>query len=125
MTFFRTIRGLRTCLLAIFVIAQLGGVLPLLYDHTLNVFEGQPVAGHVHVHVTVTAVAPDADHHHGLLDLHDQCCALHTLAGPLPTILAATPVERASAPMTLAMAVALAQGRPALPDRPPRSLPLI
>jgi hypothetical protein len=125
MTFFRTIRGLRACLLAIFVIAQLGGVLPLLYDHTLNVFEEHPVAGHVHVHVVASAVAPDADHHHGLLDLHDQCCALHTLAGPLPTILAAALVERAGAPMVLAMAVALAQGRPALPDRPPRSLPLI
>src|SRR5262245_17584394 len=115
MTFFRTIRGLRTSLLAIFVIAQLGGVLPLLYAHTLNVFEGQPVAGHVHVHLTASAVAPDADHHHGLLDLHDQCCALHTLAGPLPTILAAAPVERVGAPMAVAMAFALAQGRPALP----------
>jgi hypothetical protein len=125
MTFSRTIRGLRACLLAIFVIAQVGGVLPLLYDHTLNVFEGQPVAGHNHAHVAPSIVTPDADHHHGLLDLHDQCCTLHTLAGPLPTILAAAPVERAGALITLAMAVALAQGRPALPDRPPRSLPLI
>jgi hypothetical protein len=125
MTFFRTIRGLRACLLAIFVIAQLGGVLPLLYDHTLNVFEGQPVAGHTHVHVAASIAAPDADHHHGLLDLHDQCCALHTLAGPLPVTSAAAPLAPASARIAVAITVALAQGRPALPDRPPRSLPLI
>jgi hypothetical protein len=125
MRFFRTIRGLRAWLLAMFIAAQLGGIVPLLYDHTLNVFEEHPVAGHSHVHVAATIVAPDADHHHGLLDLHDQCCALHTLAGPLPVMSAAAPAELPGARMAVAITVALAQRRPALPDRPPRSLPLI
>jgi hypothetical protein len=125
MRFFRTIRSLRAWLLAMFVAAQLGGIVPLLYDHTLNVFEGSPVAGHTHVHVAVSITTPDADHHHGLLDLHDQCCALHTLAGPLPTMSGAAPAELAGARMAVAVTTSLAQGRPALPDRPPRSLPLI
>src|SRR5258708_36835628 len=83
MMFVRTIYWLRACVLGLFVVAQVAGVVPLIYDHTLNVYETAPVAAHGHRQVKSTAVNPDADHHHGLLDLHDQCCALHTLAGPL------------------------------------------
>ena len=82
MLFVRTIRWLRTILLGLFALAQIAGVSPLMYQHTLNVYETAPVAGHHHVRVATTA--PDADHHHGILELHDQCCTLHTLAGPLP-----------------------------------------
>src|SRR5262249_15108137 len=59
MTLFRTIRRLRVCLLALFVMAQIAGVVPLIYDHTLNVFETTPVAGHTHVHVATSIVARD------------------------------------------------------------------
>lgn len=87
MTFVRTIRCLRASLLALFVVAQVAGVVPLIYDHTLNVYETAPVAAHGHAHVKPTVANPDADHHHGALDLQDQCCALHTLAGPLPHVI--------------------------------------
>src|ERR1700737_3859886 len=87
------IRNFRACLLALFTLAQFVGVIPLIYDHTLNVFETTPVAGHSHVHTGSSIAAPDSGHHHGVLDLHDQCCALHTLAGPLPQISNPTPVE--------------------------------
>jgi len=125
MNLVRTTRRLRGCLLALFVIAQTAGVVPLIYDHTLNEYEFAPVTSHQHAHAQPTVAYPDADHHHGILDLHDQCCALHTLAGPLPTILVAAPAERAGAPMALRMAIVLAQKRPILLDRPPKSLPLI
>jgi len=46
MTFVRAIDWLRASLLALFVVAQVAGVIRLIYDHTLNVFEATPVMGH-------------------------------------------------------------------------------
>ena len=69
MTFVRTVRGLRASLLALFVVAQVAGVIPLLYDHTLNVYETTPVGVHKHPHVKPTFTNPDADHHHGALEV--------------------------------------------------------
>src|SRR5215470_794493 len=125
MTLFRTIRRLRACLLALFVTAQIAGVVPLIYDHTLNVFETTPVAGHTHVHVATSIVARDGDHHHGMLDLHDQCCALHTLAAPLPLALGAAPVDFAGTRLLPATAMARPQDSPVVPDRPPKAQPAI
>jgi len=115
---------LRATLLALFVVAQVAGIVPLIYDHTLNVFERSPVAGHAHVHLASTVAAPDADHHHGALDLHDQCCALHVLAVPLPEMSSSDPQELVGARIVAAPAILLPQRQPALPDRPPRPLPL-
>jgi hypothetical protein len=125
MPFVRTIRYLRACLLSLFVVAQVAGVVPLMYDHTLNIYETAPVAAHEHSLVSPTVGMPDADHHHGLLDLHDQCCALHTLAGPLPRVLDATPAHFVSMRIVSTQAIALAGGKPALPDRPLKPVPLI
>ena len=44
MTRVRTIRCLRACLMVLFVVAQVAGVVPLICDHTLNVYETAPVA---------------------------------------------------------------------------------
>jgi hypothetical protein len=125
MPFVRTIRCLRTCVLGLFVVAQVAGVVPLLYDHTLNIYETTPVAAHGHRLVTPTVVHPDADHHHGLLDLHDQCCALHTLAGHLPRVLDAMPTHFVSVRIVPTEVIALAGRKPSLPDRPPKPVPLI
>jgi len=123
---------MRAWLLAMFVVAQ-AGIAPLIYDHTLNLFETTPVAGHVHVHVVAThhggtsavqVAEPDADHHHGMLDLHDQCCALHTLAGPLPQSSMAAPIERVGDALPPSGAILIALGDPARLDRPPRPLPV-
>jgi hypothetical protein len=125
MSLVQTIRRFRACLLALFVAAQVAGVVPVIYDHTLNVFETTPVAGHSHVHLNSPVATPDRDHHHGVLDLHDQCCALHTLAGPLPHGVDAAAVAFAGVPMVPVAAIFPAQRDPVLPDRPPRLLPLI
>jgi hypothetical protein len=122
MTFFATIRCFRACILALFVVAQAAGVVPLMYDHTLNVFETTPVAGHSHIHVGTGVATPDFDHHHGVLDLHDQCCTLHMLAGPLPQIADAVPAELAGVRMIPVAAIALSDGAPIHIDRPPRPL---
>ena len=95
----------------------------LIYEHTLNVFDAAQADGD-HDHVTPTA--PGADHHHGILDVHDQCCALHTLAGPLPGVadvaLANLSLSVRIAPAAL---VALADTYPGRLDRPPKPMPLI
>ena len=124
MTFLRTIRCVRLSLLAFFVLAQVAGVVPLIYDHTLNVYETVPVSAHAHAHVKPTITEPDADHHHGALDLHDQCCALHTLSGPLPHVAGAAPVNFAGVLIVPEQPVALIGTDPASLDRPPRPLPL-
>jgi hypothetical protein len=124
MMFVRTIRCMRACFLGLFIVAQVGGIVPLIYDHTLNVFETTPVAGHLHRHVAAVT-APDQHHHHGVLDLHDQCCALHTLAGPVPRTVNAAPTDFVGMRVAPAVSVALAQRGPVLLDRPPRPLPLI
>jgi hypothetical protein len=124
MTFVRTIRCLRASLLALFVLSQGVGVVPLIYDHTLNVYEAVPVAAHGHAHIRPTVASPDADHRHGALDLHDQCCALHTLAGPLPHVIDAAPVAFASVRIAPDESIALTGANPGVLDRPPRPVPL-
>jgi hypothetical protein len=123
MTFVLAIRWLRASLPALFAIAQLVGV-PLIHDHALNVYEAMPVAAHGHPHIMPTVATPDADHHHGALDLHDQCCALHTLAGLLPQAIDAGAASFASVRMIPEKLIALAGGDPAVLDRPPRPTPL-
>jgi hypothetical protein len=53
MTFVRTVPGLGASLLALLV-AQVAGVIPLLYEHTLDVYETTPVGVHKHPHVKPT-----------------------------------------------------------------------
>jgi hypothetical protein len=120
MTFVRTICWLRACVLGLFVVAQVAGVVPLIYDHTLNVYETVAVAAHGHRQVKPTAANPDADHHHGLLDLHDQCCDLHMLAGPLPHIADIIPADFVITRTAPAEVIGLAGGKPHLLDRPPK-----
>jgi hypothetical protein len=117
-----TIRWLRTWLVGLFALAQIAAVSPLIYEHTLDVL------GEAHVrcdHARAAPNAPDADHHHGILDAHDQCCALHALVGPLPAVAdvaLANPLSVRIAPATL---VALADADPGRLDRPPKPVPLI
>jgi hypothetical protein len=124
MRFVRSIRCLRACLMALFVVAQVAGVVPLICDHTLNVYEATPVAAHRHLPVNSTLASPDADHHHGLLGLHDQCCALHTLSGPLPHVFDTDLVDLASVRIVPDELVALFGGNHGVIDRPPRPVPL-
>src|SRR6476620_9915198 len=124
MTFVRTIHCLRASLLALFVVAQVAGVIPLIYDHTLNMYETAPVAAHGHAHVKPTVATPAADHHHGALDLHDQCCALHTLAGPLPPVIDDARLAFASVRIATDMSIKLTVAISGVLGRPPRPVPL-
>ena len=122
MSFVR-VRMLRRWLLGLYIIAQVAGVVPLIYDHTLNIYETTPVARHFHVRLASSTVQPDADHHHGVIDLHDQCCALHSLTAPLPYAVSMAPVETAEVSVSLPELIGLVSWHPARLDRPPKSLP--
>ena len=124
MSFVR-VRLLRRWLLGLYMVAQVFGVVLLIHDHTLNVYETTPVAGHVHVHLASSTTQPDANHHHGIIDFHDQCCAIHSLSGPLPATMFATLVDRVAMPESPAKLITLVSWHPARLDRPPKPLPLI
>jgi hypothetical protein len=119
----RGIRRLRAVLIGLFALAQVAGVLPLIYEHTMDVFVAAQADG-ARDHVALAG--PGADHHHGILDVHDQCCTLHTLAGPLPVFTDVALTIRMGVRITPATALAaLADADPARLDRPPKRMPLI
>jgi hypothetical protein len=121
MSYARTIGRLRAVLIGLFALAQIAGVSPLIYEHTLNVFDAAQAGDQGRV----TPAAPGADHQHGILDVHDQCCALHTLAGPLPSVAGVALVNPVSVRIAPAPLVALADADPVGLDRPPKPMPLI
>lgn len=123
MSFVRTVRYLRSCLLGLFVFAQIAAVIPAMYEHVINVYETTPVATHHHVRTNIAA--PDADHHHGITDFQDQCCALHLLAGPLPRAISVVPVAAVGVRISLLEIVDLSYLNLRRLDRPPKSLPLV
>ena len=124
MSFVR-VRLLRRWLLGLYIVAQVAGIVPLMYNHALNIVETTPVAVHVHIRLASHTAQPDADHHHGLIDFHDQCCTIHSLSGPLPPAVSATFVETTAMPVSPAELIALVSWHPARLDRPPKFLPLV
>jgi len=132
MSIIRTGRWLRSCLLAIFVVAQMAGIVPLVYGHALNALEDCAVAGHphghthTHAHVCGSLASGDSDHHHGAGGaLHDQCCALHVLAGPIPQMVETAPVEMRRVRLAPSRTARLTDRGPLGFDRPPRPASLI
>jgi len=127
MTWFRTIRRIVPSLIGLFVVAQLGGIVPAQLDHAHSA--SGAVAPHVHHH---HAHQHGGEHpwHHDSSDergsLSDKCCALHAfMTAVLPAAVAGDPglilAERLVAVADERFS-GLAPGRL---DRPPRPLPLI
>jgi hypothetical protein len=116
---------LRRWLLGLYIIAQVVGVVSLVRDQTINIYEKTPVAGHVHIRLASPAPQPDFDHHHGLIDFHDQCCTIHSLSGPLPPAVSLALVETTATPVPRAELIACVSRHPARLDRPPKLLPPI
>ena len=113
-------------LLSLFLIAQIGGVVPLIsvdavheYAHT------ETVTVSAELLETHNKGKPDQNHHQGVHDEHDACCALHHgLIGmiadlPQPVTLQETGVTFESLPAGIISTLVLRI------DRPPRPLPLI
>jgi hypothetical protein len=122
---FVRMRMLRSWLLGLYVVAQVAGVVPLMYDHILNIYETKPVADHVHLVIPGDAGEPDSGHHHGMIAFHDECCAIQLLSGPLQPFVLLAGNATAWMPLPpLELNALVSYGRGRL-DRPPKSLSLV
>jgi len=117
------VRILRSWVLGLYVAAQVIGLVPLIYEHTLDVYKAVTVAGHVQA--TGGKTQQDSDGHHGLNGSHDQCCAIHSLTGPLAPMVTLALVETAAIRVSPPQLAALVSWHSARLDRPPKSLPLV
>src|SRR5262249_30447248 len=114
-------------LLSLFLIAQVGGVVPLISVDTLHEYQHSEIlviSGDLAI--THTQGKPDQHHHQGIHDEHDQCCALHHgLVGLVADV--STPLTTLETGVTFEPPPAhVISARTFRIDRPPRSsLPLI
>jgi len=118
----RTMRGLMIWAMGVFLIAQFAGVV------SSELIFPQPGAGltapHAHSHHADSVADSTLPHHHhhgqGQAD-GDHCCALHTLAAVLPTVLTSAPLTLVAVRLFPERARQIAMTIPNLPDRPPRT----
>jgi hypothetical protein len=114
---------LRSWVLGLYIAAQVLGLVPLIYEHTLDVYKAVNAASHVQA--TSGKTQHDSDRHRGLSDSHDKCCAIHSLTGPLAPAVSLALVETAAMRVSPAELVALISWHSARLDRPPKALPLV
>ncbi len=115
-------------LLGLFLIAQLAGVVPVMFDHAVHVFESQPAVADAHDNNVPGNNAPGrhGDHRHGIGDVKDECCSLHHhLAGVIPFTMPTAAFNLAAVPLVAPPLDALASADPILLERPPKFSSLI
>jgi len=111
-------RRLAPWLVGLFLIAQIAGVVPLMFDHTLHSFEGQPTtAAHDH-----GAPGKHGDHRHGVGDVKDECCTLYHLVGVLPLTITQALAGSIKVRVAALPPDTLVTAAPDRLDRPPKSL---
>jgi hypothetical protein len=109
--------------LGLFLLAQIAGVMPVMFDHAVHVFESQPALADAHDHGTP---GRHGDHRHGVGDVKDECCALHHhLAGLIPVPIPGAALSLAPARLVAPRLRTLESADPILLDRPPKSSSLI
>jgi hypothetical protein len=106
-------------LFCLFLVAQIGGVMPLVYVDVVHEY------GHVDAaeitSISKTDQAQPHQHNPGVHDEHDQCCALHHgLIGTLPQSLAQVDKIGVRPILELAPTVLVSATSTRL-DRPPRA----
>jgi hypothetical protein len=110
-------------LLGLFLLAQIAGVVPVIFDHAVHVFESQHAVAEAH---DQSAPGRHGDHRHGVGDVKDECCSLHHhLAGVIPITVPAVAFTLVAAPLVAPPLRALASADPILLERPPKSSSLI
>ena len=123
MTLLHARRRFGPWLLGLFLIAQIAGVVPLMFDHAVHVFESQPAVAEAHDH---SAPGRHSDHRHGIGDVKDECCSLHHhLAGIIPFAMPPAAFTLATMPLVAPPLRTLASADSILPERPPKSSSLI
>lgn len=110
-------------LLGLFLVAQLAGVMPVMFDHAVHVFESQPALANAHDH---SAPGRHGDHRHGVGDVKDECCSLHHhLVAIAPVSIPSAAFSLAAMPLLVPPLRTLASADPILLERPPKSSSLI
>jgi hypothetical protein len=115
------VRIVRSWVFGLYIVAQVIGLVPLIHEHTLDVYKAVAVAGHA----TGGKTQQNSDGRHGINDSHDQCCAIHSLTGPLASMVTLALVETAAIRVSPPQMAALVSWHSARLDRPPKSLPLV
>jgi hypothetical protein len=120
MAWCRTFRGLVPWLTGLFLVAQLAGVVPFEsihptpgLAHTATHDHGHGTAGHTHEHDGTKQDAAIAD----------KCCALHSLVGVVPPVIAAILSDPIGERLLAEPSDRVSGIGPDRLDRPPRSLP--
>jgi hypothetical protein len=116
---FARLRTLRRWLLGLYLIAQAAGVFPVLCGHML--INCETTLGVAESHFANDNGRHEANHHDGVLDCRDRCCAIHSLTGLLPPIASLALIEREAAPVAPAASAALVSWHPSRLERPPKS----
>jgi hypothetical protein len=109
---------LSTWLVGLFFIAQTCGVVPLLGEYTAHVTESQLVLAHT----TIAGNASHGHHYEGDADGAVQHHELQDLNGAPAYIAAGCELPLAHVAITFYVSDALAEGGPALLERPPKPL---
>jgi hypothetical protein len=110
-------RRLSTWLIGLFFLAQIGGVVQLLGEHTAHVTESQLAVSHA----TAAGNASHSHHHEGDADGAIQHHALQDLNGAPLRVSSAFELAVASATLAPLVPDVLAGRNPVLPERPPKS----
>jgi hypothetical protein len=112
-------RRFRPWLLGLFLIAQIAGVVPVMFDHAGHVFESQPALADAHDH---SAPSRHGDHRHGIGDMKDECCCLHHhLAGVIPVTMPIAVFTLIAVLLVAPPSRTIASADPILLERPPKS----
>ena len=110
-------RRLSTWLIGLFFLAQIGGVVQLLGEHTAHVSESQLNVAHA----TLAGNVSHGHHHEGDADGAIQHHELQDLNGAPLRVVEACELAVASATVTPAVPDVPAGRNPVLPERPPKS----
>ena len=115
-------RRLSTWLIGLFLLAQIGGVVHLLGEHTAHVSESQMTESQLAVaHASLAANASHHHHHEGDADGAIQHHELQDLNGAPLRLTQACELTIASAAVMPPAPDVLAGRNPVLPERPPKS----
>ncbi|MBV8510272.1 MAG: hypothetical protein JO289_08895 [Xanthobacteraceae bacterium] len=108
-------------LFCLFLLAQIGGVTPLVYVDVVHEYADHEATELAAAAEASQAQSPQHQHDPGTHDEHDQCCALHHgLIGTLPQTFAQ--IEKLSVQTKLELVPALlVSATPSRLDRPPRA----
>ena len=118
----RRVQSARALLATLFIAAQVIGVVSLLCNHTKEIYERAVAVTDAPAEANPANAASDRADPDG--DLDDDCCALDSLAGPLPRVASITADQLVSAHVFSTLASSLVGRHSRVLERPPKHTPI-